>query len=294
MAYRAGARMINCEYIQFHPTTFHYKQAPHFLISEAVRGAGAKLINSNGELFMQKYDPEWKDLAPRDIVSRSIHQEMLEHGVINVYLDFKSYLSPDEIKDKFPNIYQNCLAYGIDPAKELVPVVPSAHYFCGGIWVDKWGQSTINNLYAIGEVSCTGIHGANRLASASLLEGLVWGERSAVHISKSLANITKPKITDYPSWRMTGLERPDPALIKQDMSSIKNIMWNYVGLVRSAPRLARALRELRNLESEIEVFYRNSQLTDSLIGLRNAVRTSIVVTLAAWENKTSKGCHYRV
>jgi L-aspartate oxidase len=294
MAYRAGARMINCEYIQFHPTTFHYKQAPHFLISEAVRGAGAKLVNSNSDLFMQKYDPEWKDLAPRDIVSRSIHQEMLEHGAINVYLDFNSYLSTEEIKDKFPNIYQNCLSYGIDPAKELVPVVPSAHYFCGGIWVDKWGQSTINNLYAIGEVSCTGVHGANRLASASLLEGLVWGERSAVHISENLANVKKPKIADYPSWRMTGLEKLDPALIKQDMSSIKNIMWNYVGLVRSTPRLARALRELRNLESEIEVFYRNSQLTDSLIGLRNAVRTSIVVTLAAWENKTSKGCHYRV
>jgi L-aspartate oxidase len=294
MAYRAGARMINCEYVQFHPTTFHYKQAPHFLISEAVRGAGARLINSKGELFMKKYDPEWKDLAPRDVVSRSIHQEMLEQGSANVYLDFYSYLSSTEIKDKFPNIYQNCVSYNIDPTREAVPVVPAAHYFCGGIWVNQWGQSTIENLYAVGEVSCTGLHGANRLASSSLLEGLVWGKRAAGHITENISWISKPKLSNFPPWKTTGLEEPDPVLISQDMSYIQNIMWNYVGLIRSTPRLARALRELRNLENEIEVFYRNSQLTDSLIGLRNAVRTAVVVTLAAWENKTSKGCHFRV
>ncbi len=294
MAYRAGARIINLEYIQFHPTTFHYKQAPHFLISEAVRGAGARLINSNGEPFMHKYDPEWKDLAPRDVVSRSIHQEMLEHGVSNVYLDLHSYIPAKEIIEKFPTIYKNCLAYGIDPTKEPIPVVPAAHYSCGGIWVDEWGKSTIRNLYAVGEVSCTGVHGANRLASTSLLEGLVWGNRSANHILKTLSQTRRAEPGNYPPWMDTGLEDPDPALINQDMSFIKHIMWNYVGLIRTGPRLARALRELRNLENEIEQFYQNSRLIDSLIGLRNAVRTAIVVTLAAWENKQSKGCHYRV
>lgn len=293
MAYRAGARIINSEYIQFHPTTFHHKEAPHFLISEAVRGAGARLVNSDRKPFMQKYDPEWKDLAPRDVVARSIHQEMLEHGVANVYLDLNSYMSTTEIKDKFPSIYQYCVSYGIDPAKEPIPVVPAAHYFCGGIWVDEWGRSTVDNLYAVGEVSCTGLHGANRLASSSLLEGLVWGSRSAEQISRTIKDCRGPDSTDYPAWQNSSLEEPDPALINQDMSSIRNIMWNYVGLVRTTPRLARALRELRRLENEIVQFYRKSRLTDDLIGLRNAIRTAIVITLAAWENKQSRGCHFR-
>ncbi|GAB4369064.1 MAG: L-aspartate oxidase [Calditrichia bacterium] len=293
MAYRAGARMINCEFIQFHPTTFHYKHAPHFLISEAVRGAGARLINGNGEPFMQKYDPEWKDLAPRDVVSRSIHQEMLAQDLSHVYLDMHSYIPAEKIKKQFPTIYKNCMEYGIDPTREPVPVVPAAHYFCGGIWVDEWGRTTIEHLYAVGEVACSGVHGANRLASASLLEGLVWGYRSAEHIRDSLKETPFPNPQDFPPWEDTGQEMPDPALISQDMSVIRHIMWNYVGLVRSTRRLARALRELRNLENEIEQFYRTSRLTDSLIGLRNATRSAIIVTMAAWENKRSMGCHYR-
>lgn len=293
MAYRAGARAINCEYIQFHPTTFHHPLAPHFLITEAVRGAGARLINDRGEAFMEKYAPEWKDLAPRDIVARSIHEEMLARDIPHVFLDLSSNLSPAEIRDKFPTIYQTCLQYGVDITSEPIPVVPAAHYSCGGIWVDHWGQTTIRNLYAVGEVACTGVHGANRLASSSLLEGLVWGALSAQHIQRNIAHQPAPLAENYPPWHDNGLYTPDQALISQDMSSIKNIMWNYVGLVRSTYRLERALRELRNLEFEVERFYRRSKLTDSLIGLRNAVRTAIIVTAAAWENKRSLGCHFR-
>ncbi len=294
MAYRAGARVINCEFIQFHPTTFHYKMAPHFLISESVRGAGAKLVDDTGKPFMNKYESDWEDLAPRDVVSRAIHEEMLNKDIPNVYLDFSSYIPTSEIQNKFPKIYQSCLNYGIDITKEPVPVVPGAHYFCGGVWVDHWGHSTIENLYAVGEVSCTGLHGANRLASASLLEGLVWGYLSAQHIKENLKNSPKPEPSNFPLWRDLGIEKPDPALISQDMSSIKNIMWNYVGLVRTSDRLARALRELRSLEFEVERFYRVSKLSDSLIGLRNAVRSGIIVASAAWANKQSMGCHYRL
>ena len=294
MAFRAGARVINCEFIQFHPTTFHYRLAPHFLISESVRGAGAKLVDNKGIPFMKKYDPEWEDLAPRDVVARAIHEEMLNKDISNVYLDFVSYIPQSEIRSKFPTIYQSCLDHGIDITKEPVPVVPGAHYFCGGVWVDEWGQTTIQNLYAVGEVACTGLHGANRLASSSLLEGLVWGSLSAQHILQNLTDAPKPEPQSFPPWQDLGIEKPDPALISQDMSSIKNIMWNYVGLVRTSDRLARALRELHNLEFEIERFYQVSKLSDSLIGLRNAVRSGLIIAQSAWTNKRSMGCHYRL
>lgn len=293
MANRAGARVINAEFIQFHPTTFFHQYLPPFLISEAVRGAGARLVHANGEPFMQKYEPDWKDLAPRDIVARCIHKEMLANDTPNVFLDLHSYISQAEIRERFPNIYEKCLNYGIDITRDLVPVVPGAHYSCGGVWVDDCGQTTMRNFYAVGEVSCTGLHGANRLASTSLLEGVVWGKRAAQHIIQTLAETRQPDPADIPSWQDAAYDFPDPALISQDMSSIRNIMWNYVGLVRTARRLQRALRELRNLENEIERFYRVAKLTDGLIGLRNAVRTAIIVASAAWENKRSMGCHYR-
>ncbi len=293
MAHRAGARIINAEFIQFHPTTFFHQYMPPFLITEAVRGAGAKLVHADGQPFMQKYEPDWKDLAPRDIVARCIHKEMLLHDVPNVFLDMCSYIPPSDIRDKFPTIYEKCLQYGVDITREFVPVVPGAHYFCGGVWVDDRGRTTMNDLYAVGEVSCTGVHGANRLASTSLLEGLVWGNRAAMDIQNSLSATPSPKAADIPSWQDSGNDLPDPALISQDMSSIRNMMWNYVGLVRTARRLQRALREIRNLENEIERFYRVARLTDGLLGLRNAVRAASIVTAAAWENKTSMGCHYR-
>jgi len=293
MANRAGDQIINAEFIQFHPTTLYHTQAPRFLISEAVRGAGARLVHANGEPFMQHYAPEWKDLAPRDIVARSIHQEILKRDVSNVYLDLRAYIPDQQIMEHFPNIYETCLTYGIDITRQLVPVVPAAHYSCGGVWVDEWGQTTIRQLYAIGEVACTGIHGANRLASTSLLEGVVWGRRAAQHILQTITAQPAYNPAHIPPWHDDSYETPDPALISQDMSNIKHIMWNYVGLVRTSHRLNRAIRELRNLENEIERFYRVTRLTDSLIGLRNAVRTAVIVTFAAWENKTSIGCHYR-
>lgn len=293
MAYRAGARVINSEYIQFHPTTFFHKNAPSFLISEAVRGVGARLVHEDGTPFMQKHDPEWKDLAPRDVVARSIRQEMIEHDLQNVYLDLLSYVEQDEIMSHFPNIAERCAEFGIDITRDLIPVVPGAHYSCGGVWVDEWGQTNIDHLYAVGEVACTGVHGANRLASTSLLEGLVWGNRAAQQISGTIAHAPNPNSDNIPQWRDTSQFEPDPLLIAQDMSTIQHVMWNYVGLVRAGYRLERALRELRHLETEIERFYRISQMTDGLIGLRNGVRTAVIVTQAALANKESMGCHYR-
>ena len=293
MAYRAGARAINNEYIQFHPTTFHRPPAPNFLISEAVRGAGARLVNADGEPFMQKYNAQWKDLAPRDIVSRSMHQEMLQKNTNNLFLDLGSYIAPEVIREEFPNILEQCRQYGIDITRDLVPVVPAAHYSCGGVWTDMEGKTTIENLYAVGEVACTGLHGANRLASTSLLEALTWGSRAAGNIRKDIAEQTSFNPNDIPPWEDSGQYAPDPALINQDRTAVKNIMWNYVGLVRSRHRLERAMRELRHLEVEIENFYRRSWLTDSIIGLRNAVRSAIIVCTSAWENHNSAGCHYR-
>ena len=293
MAYRAGARVINSEFIQFHPTTFHKRNAPHFLISEAVRGVGARLVHADGQPFMQKYEPEWKDLAPRDVVSRSMHWEMLEYDLANVYLDLRSYIPARKILEHFPAISEQCLRYGVDITRDLVPVVPGAHYFCGGVWVDAWGQTTIKNLYAVGEVACTGVHGANRLASASLLEGLVWGHRAAQQIEQRLVDVFAPQASDIPVWQDSSLETSDPVLVNHDMNSIRHIMWHYVGLVRTTHRLARALRELRHLETEIEEFYRVTRLTDDLVGLRNAIRAAVIVTSAAWSNKRSMGCHYR-
>lgn len=294
MARRANVRIINAEYVQFHPTAFYHRQAARFLISEAVRGAGARLVDAHGQPFMERYDAQWKDLAPRDVVARSIHTEMLKHDVPCVYLDLHSYIDEEEIRSHFPTILTQCLEYGIDITRDLVPVVPAAHYFCGGVWVDEWGQTSLRNLYAVGEVSCTGVHGANRLASTSLLEGLVWGERAGHHIYERLQSGGFPP-HNYPiaPWQDTGLEEADPALISQDMSSIKHIMWNYVGLERTAKRLERALRELHSLDLEIEQFYRRTQMSDELIGLRNAVKAAGVVTEAAWRNKASLGCHYR-
>lgn len=292
MAARAGARIINAQYVQFHPTAFYLRGAPRFLISEAVRGEGARLVNERGEAFMHRYDPYWKDLAPRDVVARSIHKEMLRTQSTRVYLDLRSAMPPERIRERFPTIYTQCLEYGVDITREPIPVVPAAHYSCGGVWVDAWGRTNLEHLYAVGEVSCTGVHGANRLGSASLLEGLVWGHRAGRHAARNLGNWPiNPE--DIPLWHDTGLEEADPALIHQDMVTIQHIMWNYVGLVRSTRRLQRALDDLTNLQREIDRFYRATRLTDGLVGLRNAVQAALIVAQAAWEHRESRGCHYR-
>ena len=291
MAERAGVRIVNMEYVQFHPTTLSVRGAPNWLISEAVRGEGGVLLTPDGEPFMHRYSPEWKDLAPRDVVARAIHMEMLEHGYEHVYLDIASKRPASFIREHFPQITENCRQYGIDVTSEPIPVVPAAHYSCGGVLVDEWGRTNFDGLYAIGEVSCTGLQGANRLASTSLLEGLVWGDRAARDI------LEKPRdpIDDarVPGWVARGDSDPDPALIEGDMTTIRNIMWHYVGLVRTEERMARAQRELRHLWHEIEEFYRTTRLNDQLIGLRNAVQVARMVTYAAMRNNTSRGTHYR-
>lgn len=296
MANRAGARIANAEYVQFHPTALAVPGAEGFLISEAVRGEGAILLTSEGQPFMEKYSPEWKDLAPRDVVARAIHSEMEKHDQSHVLLDIASRMPADAIRERFPNIYERCLQAGVDITREPIPVVPAAHYFCGGVLVDEWGQSSIESLYAVGEISCTGVHGANRLASTSLLEGLVWGDRAGRQIEATLQQkpASPAEFANVPSWDESGLTADaDPALIQGDMQNIQNIMWHYVGLVRSAERLSRAIRELRHLWNEIETFYRTTKLDDGLIGLRNAVEVALIVAQASLHNRQSRGCHYR-
>ncbi len=297
MAHRAGARLINMEYIQFHPTALAIPGAEGFLISEAVRGEGGVLLTPDGRPFMEKYSPEWKDLAPRDVVTRAIHTEMEEHGYSYVLLDIASRLPAERIRERFPNIYAECRRVGIDITREPIPVVPAAHYSCGGIAVDSWGRTNIHRLYAVGEVACTGVHGANRLASTSLLEGLVWGARAAQDIEAHLSTgalSSFPSPEEIPPWDESGLTQDvDPTLIQGDMQTIQNIMWHYVGIVRAEERLSRAIRELRHLQNEIETFYRATKLSDGLIGLRNAVEVALIVAQAARHNRRSRGSHFR-
>jgi len=293
MAHRAGARVENAEYVQFHPTAFHMRGVTKFLISEAVRGEGGVLLTPDGEPFMHRYDPEWKDLAPRDVVARAIYWEMLEHGYTHVLLDLSGKMRPESIQARFPGIYARCLEMDVDMTRRPIPVVPAAHYFCGGVLVDLWGQTSIQGLYAIGEVSCTGVHGANRLASTSLLEGLVWGDRAGRHIRERPAGRIVEE-TEVPEWNDSKLiYDADPTLIQGDMETIRNLMWHYVGLVRSEHRLNRAIRELSHLWSEIEAFYRKTRLTDGLIGLRNSAQAARIVARAARQNPRSRGCHFR-
>jgi len=295
MAYRAGARIVNAQYVQFHPTVFFHRGESKFLISEAMRGEGGRLLNVNGEPFMQRYDSEWGDLAPRDVVARSIHQEMLRTNASHVYLDIASVMPASEIKERFPNICQSCAEYDVDPTTEPIPVVPAEHYFCGGVWVDEWGHTSLRRLYAAGEVTCTGVHGANRLGSSSLLEGLVWGYRAAEDITRSLARWDIYDARNIPAWESAEEDAPaDPALVRHDMDTIQHTMWYYVGLIRSRRRLERALRDIGNLRQDVETFYRQSRLDATIIRLRNAVLTALVVAQAAWENRESHGCHYRI
>ena len=293
MAYRAGARVINAEYVQFHPTALAVPGGEGFLISEAVRGEGGRLLTPDGRPFMARYAPQWGDLAPRDVVARAIHQEMIEHDYPYVLLDIASVLPAERIRERFPTIYARCLALGLDITRQPIPVVPAAHYFCGGVWTDEWGRTTVENLYAVGEVACTGLHGANRLASTSLLEGLVWGDRAARDIVACGAlPVVSPD--DVPPWEEPGGdEESDPALIWRDMRTIQYTMWHYVGLARSARRLTRALHDLQHLKQEIEDFYRATRLNDALIGLRHAVQAALIVAEAARHNRVSRGCHYR-
>ena len=288
MAYRTGARIMNLEYVQFHPTALYLETPERFLISEALRGEGAKLTNHAGEEFMKRYDSRGA-LAPRDIVARAIHDEMLRENTQWVYLDI-SHKPAEWIRKRFPTVYAQCQKHGIDITMKPIPVVPAAHYACGGVCVDLNGNTTIENLKAVGEVSCTGIHGANRLASTSLLEDLVWGTRAGKDIAQSIAS----KKYEFPTirpWKTEAIP-VDHDLLVQDWLTIKHTMWNYVGLIRTPKRLERARRILRELSDEVDRFYADSVLSDELIGLRNGVTCAQLILTAARRNHQSIGCHY--
>jgi len=290
MAFRAGARVMNLEYIQFHPTALYVPSEKRFLISEVLRGEGAKLLSWDLKPFMDHYHSRGC-LAPRDVVSRSIYQEMLKGDAHHLWLDI-SFKDSSYLKDRFPKIHSYCLSKGLDMTKEPLPIVPAAHYACGGVAVDEWGHTSIQRLRAIGEVSCTGLHGANRLASTSLLEGLVWAKNCADHLAKELP-LRKDYFPLVEEWQMSE-EIVDGALIQQDWMTIKQTMWNYVGLVRDKNRLCRALKMLEQLKWDIESFYAKARLTPELLGLRNGVQTALLITLGALRNRQSLGCHFRL
>lgn len=287
LAYRAGARMFNLHYVQFHPTTIYSQMEERFLVSESVRGEGAVLIDKFGRSFMSKYH-ELKELAPRDIVARAIYDTMLETKHPCVYLDIR-HKDADWIKNRFPTINDYLMKIGIDMTLEAIPVVPAAHYSCGGVGVSLKGRTSLQRLYAVGEVSCTGVHGANRLASTSLLEGLTWGWLAGLEVAEpSPEDDYFPEIYDWEDE----VEIIDSALIAQDWYTIKNTMWNYVGLVRTRQRLHRAQQTLRHLGSEVEDFYRKAKLTKEIIQLRNGVTTAYAVTNFAIEDRYSRGSHF--
>jgi L-aspartate oxidase len=291
MAYRAGARVINLEYIQFHPTAFYHQLAPRFLLTEALRGEGARLVDARGNRFMGKYSPR-EELAPRDVVARAIHEEMLAAGAPSMYLDI-SHRDAGYLRDRFPTIHAFCLQYGIDMTKEPIPVVPAAHYSCGGIGVDLRGRTNVQGLRAVGEVACTGVHGANRLASTSLLEAILWGWSAAEGIHDDRDENPRPNEHEVEPWRLE-TEAADPAYMNQDWLTIKHTMWNYVGLVRTTRNMSRALHILRDLQLEVETFYRRARLDDALLGLRNGVQAALAVTHQALRNRSSRGTHYRI
>ncbi len=290
MAYRAGARCINLQYVQFHPTAL---LAPDgcFLISETVRGEGGRLVDRLGKEFMQKFHPAGS-LAPRDVAARAIYQTMLESGEPCVYLDI-THKPAEQLRERFPGIYAVCLERGIDMTREPIPVVPAAHYSCGGIATDSWGHTTVDRLRAVGEVACTGLHGANRLASTSLLECLVWGTRAGQQAAEHIRRGNEFYFPQVADWRYEN-EPADPALISQDWLTIQHTMWNYVGLIRSEKRLNRAMRVLRELDLEIARFYEKCEVSDSIIGLRNGILTALLILEAADQAPESRGCHYRI
>jgi L-aspartate oxidase len=291
MAYRAGAMIANMEFMQFHPTTLYHPQASSFLISEALRGYGAVLCKADGSTFMENYHT-LKSLAPRDIVARAIDNEMKRSGDPCVYLDIR-HADAEETKRHFPYIYEKCLSFGIDITQDLIPVVPAAHYMCGGVSVDTFGASSIANLYACGEVSCTGVHGANRLASNSLLEALVFSRRAADNAGNRLSSIKAIDRTLIPVWDdHDTTDAEEWILLSHNFKEIQSVMWDYVGIVRSNIRLHRAKRRIKLLGREIDDFYRRTKVTDRLLDLRNTVITAGLIITCALKRKESRGLHY--
>lgn len=293
MAYRAGADIINAEFIQFHPTALYHRDIKRFLISESLRGEGAILMDQNGKKFMNNYST-LADLAPRDVVARAIYEEMGKSGKEFMLLDIASFYKGEiPIPERFSKIYNTCLKGGIDITSEPIPVVPAAHYFCGGIKVDSRGRSTRPNLYAVGEISCTGVHGANRLASTSLLEGLLWAKRAADDIEEVLKKISTNRLAEIPDWKLPEvIDEFDPLLFQQDWKIIQLTMWNYAGIVRNKKGLERARSDLNYHAHRILKFYRSAKLNRQIIELRNGIVNAFIIVNAAMRNQKSIGCHY--
>ena len=290
MAYRAGVRIANMEFVQFHPTSLYHPGGKSFLISEALRGHGGRLINGNGKRFMPTYD-ERAELAPRDIVARAIDTEMKKRREECVYLDM-THLDPEDVKTRFPNIYTHCLEkLKLDITKKPIPVVPAAHYICGGIMTSLTGQTSMQNLFASGEVAHTGVHGANRLASNSLLEGLVFSHRAAMKVlGKRVRSIHAVEI---PEWDETGIiDKYEWFLLKHNLQEIQNIMWDYVGIVRSKKQLMRASRRAYVIYEEVEDYYQRSKLTTELIQLRNLSVVAYMIIKSALRRTESRGLHH--
>lgn len=291
MVYRAKGRIENMEFIQFHPTALYEPgvRGQAFLITEAVRGDGGILRNKDGDAFMERYD-ERKDLAPRDIVARAIDSEMKKTGTEHVWLDCRHF-SKEKFVEHFPNIYQKCLSIGIDIATQMIPVAPAAHYSCGGIKTDEWGRSSITNLYACGECASTGLHGANRLASNSLLEGLVFAHRCAIDAAEKVNQLSFQN--NIPDWNAEGTSQPgEMILITQSLKELQLVMSDYVGIVRNDIRLQRASRRLDLLWEETEQLYQTSTLSPQLLELRNMITVGYLIVKGASFRKESRGLHY--
>jgi L-aspartate oxidase len=291
MAYRAGARIANLEFVQFHPTCLYHPRAKSFLLSEALRGEGGRLIDATGQRFMDDYDARG-ELAPRDIVARAIDAEMKKTAASSVYLDI-THLQPSFIERRFPSILESCLGFGIDPRVEPIPVVPATHYFCGGVDVDASGRASVENLFAIGETSHTGLHGANRLASNSLLEALVFAQRAHEAVQKGLERGELPAVKPWSPPAGPAAPSPaDPVVLEHDWDQARRVMWDYVGIVRSDARLSIAAERLAALAVTVEAIYRRSRVTQDLLELRNIILVGRLVVQSAQSRKESRGLHF--